>query len=144
MAFIQAENHCRMPVFPQVLMLRRCGQLLTLRLRMTMAGIVICLLSCYCCISCPLHTRGKKKTSSAQAANHLLRFLKKAVPCKAQTSVAAFDVLFKAHYVFSLSYDEALSTFYTFIQTTMYIIDVGNAKETPRIKEMRARLLQDH
>lgn len=68
----------------------------------------------------------------------------KAIPCNAHTSVAAFDVLFKAHYVFSLSYDEALSAFYTLIQTTMYNIDVGNTKETPRVKELRAKLLQDH
>ncbi|XP_034530081.1 uncharacterized protein LOC117805460 [Notolabrus celidotus] len=132
----------------------------------------------------PPTSRGHKKTakiSSAQAANHLVRYLKqgaslttfldkvdarqpfplcigeqkkkmekffiivdqKAIPCDAQTSVAAFDVLFKAHYVFSLSYDEALSGFYTFIQTTVYHIDVGNAKESPRVKELRARVLRD-
>lgn len=66
----------------------------------------------------------------------------KPIPCKAQTSVAAFDELFKAHYVFSLSYDEALCSFYTFVQTTVYNIDVGSAKESPRVKELRARLLQ--
>ncbi|XP_035760815.1 uncharacterized protein LOC102792227 [Neolamprologus brichardi] len=67
----------------------------------------------------------------------------KAIPCDAPTSVAAFDGLFKAHFVFSLSYDEALSSFYTFIQTTIYNIDVGNTKESPRVKELRARLLRD-
>ncbi|KAL4000605.1 G2/M phase-specific E3 ubiquitin-protein ligase [Sarotherodon galilaeus] len=67
----------------------------------------------------------------------------KAVPCDAPTSVAAFDGLFKAHFVFSLSYDEALSSFSTFIQTTIYNIDVGNTKESPRVKELRARLLRD-
>ncbi|XP_029918844.1 uncharacterized protein LOC115367312 [Myripristis murdjan] len=133
----------------------------------------------------PPTSRGQKKTpkiSSAQAANHLLRFVKhgaslttflekvdarqpfllcigeqkkkierffivvdqKALPCNALTSVAAFDGLFKAHYVFSISYDEALSSFYTFIQTTVYNIDVGNTKESPRVKELRARLLQEH
>ncbi|KAI9517715.1 hypothetical protein NQZ68_000883 [Dissostichus eleginoides] len=122
----------------------------------------------------PPTPRGHKKTakiSSAQAANHLVRFLKqgaslttflekvearqpfllcigeqrkkiqrfvivvdhKPIPCNAQTSVAAFDALFKAHYVFSLSYNEALSSFYIFIQTTVYNIDVGNAKESPRV-----------
>ncbi|XP_041660828.1 uncharacterized protein LOC121521139 [Cheilinus undulatus] len=132
----------------------------------------------------PPTSRGRKKTakiSSAQAANHLVRFVKegaslttfldkvdaiqpfllcigeqkkkiqrffivvdkKVIPCDAQTSVAAFDVLFKAHYVFSLSYDKALSSFYTFIQTTVYHIDVGKAKESPRVKELRARLLRD-
>ncbi|XP_038837496.1 uncharacterized protein LOC120034905 isoform X4 [Salvelinus namaycush] len=65
----------------------------------------------------------------------------KAIPCKAQTSVAAFDELFKAHYVFSVSYHEALCNFYTFIQTTVYGIDVGKAKESSRVKEIRVRLL---
>ncbi|KAK7925061.1 hypothetical protein WMY93_007371 [Mugilogobius chulae] len=41
------------------------------------------------------------------------------LPCAAQTGLAAFDTLFKAHYVFSVSYDEALESFYTFIQTTV-------------------------
>ncbi|XP_023808216.1 uncharacterized protein LOC111946938 [Oryzias latipes] len=62
----------------------------------------------------------------------------KPIPCSALTSVAAFDVLFKAHFVFSISYDEALSSFYAFIQTTVYNIDVGNTKESPRVKELRA------
>ncbi|XP_030267473.1 uncharacterized protein LOC115578579 [Sparus aurata] len=129
----------------------------------------------------PPTSKGQKKTA-AQAANHVVRFIKegaslttfldkvdarqpfllcigeqkkkiarffivvdqKAIPCNAQTSVAAFDALFKTHYVFSLSYDEALSAFYTFIQTTIYNIDVGTTKETPRVKELRAKLLQDH
>ncbi|XP_039458189.1 uncharacterized protein LOC120434349 [Oreochromis aureus] len=132
----------------------------------------------------PPTSKGHTKTakiSSAQAANHLVRFVKKgvslttflekantrqpfllcigeqkkniqrffiivdqkAIPCDAPTSAAAFDGLFKAHFVFSLSYDEALSSFYTFIQTTIYNIDVGNTKESPRVKELRARLLRD-
>ncbi|XP_053534409.1 uncharacterized protein LOC128629643 [Ictalurus punctatus] len=62
----------------------------------------------------------------------------KAIPCKAHTSVAAFDELFKAHCVFSFSYDEALCDFYTFIQTTIYNIDVGRAMESLRVKELRA------
>lgn len=65
----------------------------------------------------------------------------KAIPCAAQTTLAAFDSLFKAHYVFSVSYDEALTGFYTFIQTTVYNIDVGRTKETPRVKELRTRIL---
>ncbi|KAJ8000805.1 hypothetical protein DPEC_G00184130 [Dallia pectoralis] len=65
----------------------------------------------------------------------------KAIPCKAETSLAAFDELFKAHYVFSVSYHEALCNFYTFIQTTVYSIDVGKAKESSRVKEIRVRLL---
>lgn len=65
----------------------------------------------------------------------------KAIPCKTQTGVAAFDELFKAHFAFAVSYDEALCNFYTFIQTTVYGIDVGSVKESPRVKEIRARLL---
>ncbi|TDG99335.1 hypothetical protein EPR50_G00192910 [Perca flavescens] len=66
----------------------------------------------------------------------------KAIPCVAQTAVAAFDELFKAHFVFAVSYDEALCNFYTFIQTTVYGIDVGTTKESPRVKEIRAKV--DH
>ncbi|XP_076879167.1 uncharacterized protein LOC143527764 [Brachyhypopomus gauderio] len=64
----------------------------------------------------------------------------KAIPCRMQTPVAAFDELFKAHYVFAVLYDDALSSF-IFIQTTVYGIDVGKVKESPRVKEIRARLL---
>nr|XP_055045814.1 uncharacterized protein LOC129431790 isoform X1 [Misgurnus anguillicaudatus]XP_055045815.1 uncharacterized protein LOC129431790 isoform X1 [Misgurnus anguillicaudatus] len=52
----------------------------------------------------------------------------KAIPCKAQTSVGAFDELFKAHFVFSTSYSESLSSFYIFIQTAIYNIDAGTSK----------------
>jgi len=57
-----------------------------------------------------------------------------------QTAVAAFDELFKEHFVFAVSYDEALCNFFTFIQTTVYGIDVGGAKESPRVKEIRVRI----
>lgn len=66
-----------------------------------------------------------------------------AIPCKAQTSLAAFDDLFKAHFIFSVNYHESLSNFYTFIQTTVFNIDVGSAKESPRVKELRARISHD-
>ncbi|XP_034061589.1 uncharacterized protein LOC117539500 [Gymnodraco acuticeps] len=65
----------------------------------------------------------------------------KAIPCKGQTSMAAFDELFKAHFNFSVNYHESLTSFYTFIQTTVFNIDIGSAKESPRVKELRARLL---
>ena len=77
--------------------------------------------------------------------NNLQRFYvivdHKAIPCKAQTSLAAFDELFKAHFIFSVNYHESLNSFYTFIQTTVFNIDVGSTKESPRVKELRARLL---
>ena len=63
------------------------------------------------------------------------------IPCQANRSLGAFDELFKAHFVFNVSYDAALVSFYTFLQTTVYNIDVGKMKETPRVRELRARLL---
>lgn len=66
---------------------------------------------------------------------------KNLIPCQAKDSIGACDELFKAHFVFNLSYDDALVNFYTFLQTTVYNIDVGKMKESPRVKELRARLL---
>ncbi|XP_057706986.1 uncharacterized protein LOC130924435 [Corythoichthys intestinalis] len=66
---------------------------------------------------------------------------KLALPCKATDSVGALDELFKAHYVFGTSYCFALTNFFTFLQTTVYNIDVGKTKETPRVAELRARIL---
>ena len=63
------------------------------------------------------------------------------IPCQANRSLGAFDELFKAHFVFNVSYDAALVNFFTFLQTTVYNIDVGKMKESPRVRELRARLL---
>ncbi|KAK5611838.1 hypothetical protein CRENBAI_008675 [Crenichthys baileyi] len=52
----------------------------------------------------------------------------KAIPCKAQTSLAAFNELFKAHFIFSINQHESLYNFYTFIQTTVFNIDVCQGK----------------
>ncbi|XP_039599342.1 uncharacterized protein LOC120522481 isoform X2 [Polypterus senegalus] len=43
---------------------------------------------------------------------------KKAIPCKSVSGLAAFDELFKAHFVFGASYNKVLHNMYTFIQTT--------------------------
>ncbi|CAL9689729.1 unnamed protein product [Knipowitschia caucasica] len=64
------------------------------------------------------------------------------LPCQATSSVAAFDELFKAHFVFGSSYSSSLSSFFTFVQTTIYNIDVGETKETPRVAELRARIVR--
>ncbi|RXN11622.1 piggyBac transposable element-derived 3-like protein [Labeo rohita] len=40
-----------------------------------------------------------------------------------------------------LSFISALVSFYTFLQTTLYNIDVGKMKESPRVKDLRARPL---
>ena len=63
------------------------------------------------------------------------------LPCKAKSALSAFDELFKTHYVFGISYDQALSSMYTFVQTTIYNIDVGLSHEPPRVKDLRAKLL---
>ncbi|XP_066506431.1 uncharacterized protein [Hoplias malabaricus] len=66
---------------------------------------------------------------------------KQLIPCQASSSLGAFDELFKSHYVFNLSYDESLVQLYTFVQTTVYLIDVTTTDESPRIRELRAKLL---
>ncbi|KAL3972941.1 fibroblast growth factor [Sarotherodon galilaeus] len=67
---------------------------------------------------------------------------KNAIPCKSTSSLGAFDELFKAHFVFGTSYNTMLHNMYTFIQTTVYNIDVGKVKESPRVAEIRTRLLR--
>ncbi|GAA6076854.1 uncharacterized protein LOC120553108 isoform X1, partial [Tachysurus ichikawai] len=69
---------------------------------------------------------------------------KQLILCQATNSLGAFDELFKSHYVFNLSYDESLVHFYTFLQTTVYNIDVTTSTdESPRVRELRAKLLND-
>ncbi|XP_043085446.1 uncharacterized protein LOC122332212 [Puntigrus tetrazona] len=66
---------------------------------------------------------------------------KKAIPCKSVSGLAAFDELFKAHFVFGASYNKVLHNMYTFIQTTVFEIDIGKVKESPRVAELRARFM---
>ncbi|KAM8729083.1 uncharacterized protein AB9X84_026424 [Acanthopagrus schlegelii] len=66
---------------------------------------------------------------------------KQVIPCKSTSSLGAFDELFKAHFVFGTIYNPALYNMYTFIQTTVYNIDIGKVQESPRVAEVRARLL---
>ncbi|KAM8744547.1 uncharacterized protein AB9X84_016093 [Acanthopagrus schlegelii] len=66
---------------------------------------------------------------------------RKLLPCQSCTSLGAFDELFKSHFVFSVKYDDALASLYTFLQTTLYNIDIGTTEETPRVKELRTKLL---
>ncbi|KAK2840958.1 hypothetical protein Q7C36_012537 [Tachysurus vachellii] len=114
----------------------------------------------------PPSAQGQKrpgKVSASQAEKHLVVFKKPyllavgpqknsvhqylivldqhAIPCKSTSSLGALDELFKAHFVFGTSYNIMLHNMYTFIQTTVYNIDVGKVKESPRVSEVRARLL---
>ncbi|CAL8312674.1 unnamed protein product [Arctogadus glacialis] len=63
---------------------------------------------------------------------------KQAIACQAVSAVGAFDELFKAHFVFGTSYNNALYKMYTFIQTTIFEIDIGKVRATPRVAELRA------
>ncbi|XP_024299956.1 uncharacterized protein LOC112266584 [Oncorhynchus tshawytscha] len=56
--------------------------------------------------------------------------------------VGTFDELFKAHFIVGTSYSSCLSNFFTFVQTTIYNIDMGETKETPQVAELRARMLR--
>ncbi|KAI3369626.1 hypothetical protein L3Q82_025338, partial [Scortum barcoo] len=76
-------------------------------------------------------------TSKAQVFTFYVVLDKKLVPCQSCTSLGTFDELFKSHFVFSVKYDDSLSSLYTFL----YNIDIGRTEETPRVKELRARLL---
>lgn len=69
---------------------------------------------------------------------------KQLIPCHASSSLSAFDELFKCHYVFNLSYAESLVHLYTFVQTTVFNIDVTSTEESPRVRELRAKILSDN
>ncbi|XP_056331620.1 uncharacterized protein LOC130243470 isoform X1 [Danio aesculapii] len=74
-------------------------------------------------------------------SNYFIAMDKMIIPCQGTTSLAAIDELFKAHFVFSVSYDDALSNMYTFLQTTVYGVDVDTTKESPKVKELRAKFM---
>lgn len=44
--------------------------------------------------------------------------------------------------VFRLLYKEVLVNFFTFLQTAVYNIDFGLTSESPRVKELHAKLLK--
>lgn len=68
-------------------------------------------------------------------------FYQYVIPCKSACSLGAFYKLLKAHFVFGTSYNIMLHNMYTFIQTTVYKIDVDNVKESSRVAEVRSGLL---
>ncbi|KAK3553007.1 hypothetical protein QTP86_031103 [Hemibagrus guttatus] len=68
---------------------------------------------------------------------------KKLITCQGTMSLAAFDELFKVHFVFSVSSDTALSNMYTLLQTTINGIDVDTSKVSPKLKELRAKFMNN-
>ncbi|XP_053364396.1 uncharacterized protein LOC128534120 [Clarias gariepinus] len=69
---------------------------------------------------------------------------KQLIPCQATSSLTAFDQLLKSQYVFNLSYEESLVHLYTFVQTTVFNIDVTSTDESPRVRELRAKILNEN
>ncbi|XP_070299360.1 uncharacterized protein [Salvelinus sp. IW2-2015] len=70
--------------------------------------------------------------------NYYIMVDKRLVSCQATfyltsqwSCLCAFDELFNAHFVFNLTYDDALVNFYIFVQTTIYNIDVDKNKRGP-------------
>ncbi|XP_071057842.1 uncharacterized protein [Pseudochaenichthys georgianus] len=100
------------------------------------------------CCSIDEHLRGRKGQqpyilAAGRTRNRIDTFYividKRLIPCQATSSLGAFDELFKSHYVFNLSYEESLVQLYTFVQTTVF--DINTTEESPRIRELRAKLL---
>ena len=65
-------------------------------------------------------------TSKEQVSSFCIVLDRKLLPCQSCKSFSAFD--------------DALSSLYTFLQTTLYNIDIGTTDETTRVKELRAKL----
>lgn len=66
----------------------------------------------------------------------------KCVPCAPLcSSTTAIASLFKCHYVFNITYDPCLKPFWEFIQSYYYVIDTDNVRYTPKMAELRSRLL---
>lgn len=53
---------------------------------------------------------------------------KQVKPYKSTSSLGAFDELFKTHFVFGTIYNQVLHNMYTFIQKTVYNIDICKAR----------------
>ncbi|XP_045065348.1 uncharacterized protein LOC123482288 [Coregonus clupeaformis] len=85
-----------------------------------------------------LHAVGRRRS---KIDNYYIVVDKRLVPCQATSGLCAFDELFKAHFVFNLTYDDTLVNFYTFVQTTIYNIDVGKTREAPSMIELRTKRL---
>ncbi|KAJ8333619.1 hypothetical protein SKAU_G00416270 [Synaphobranchus kaupii] len=82
-------------------------------------------------------------TSKEAISSFFIAIDKKLIPCEAATSLAAIDELFKVHFVLGIRYDPALKSMYTFLQTTVYNIDVDTTSESPKVKELRTKLVNN-
>ncbi|KAL3972576.1 GPI-anchor transamidase subunit K [Sarotherodon galilaeus] len=106
----------------------------------------------------PTSKGGKSsKISTSDAAHHLMKFIKvggstaaflKAgstqpfVLCVGERKniIQSFYIILDQKVIPCVTQIGALNNFYTFIQTTVYGIDVGSVKESPRVRETRGSL----
>lgn len=80
-------------------------------------------------------------TSKSSIHGYYIAVDERLIPCMAKSSLSAFDELFKVHYVFGISYGAALHNMFTFLQILIYNIDVGITRESPRVGDLRAKIL---
>ena len=91
---------------------------------------------------CPRPRSHPAHCQCAHTPHKLVCVVYTCLPIEVQLPLTIFNVSqFKVHFIFGVDYNQHLNSFYTFIQTTVYNIDVRSAKESPRVKELRARLL---
>ena len=59
-------------------------------------------------------------------------------PLQSSSIVNAFDLLFKAYYVFNLVYPAPVHNWYLYLQTQIFGLDLQGMKMPPRIRELSA------
>ncbi|XP_046744278.1 uncharacterized protein LOC124410159 [Diprion similis] len=74
-------------------------------------------------------------------SSYFIAVEKGSIPIDAIDSSAAFDSLFKCHFVLDTRFDSSLSMYYDFIQVFYYKMD-SNVRFTARMREVRAWLSQ--
>ncbi|XP_039606890.1 uncharacterized protein LOC120527492 [Polypterus senegalus] len=81
-------------------------------------------------------------TTKAKIHDFYIVLDKQLMPCQARSSLGAFNELFKMLILYSVL-PMIRPIVYTFLQTTVYNIDIGHVKESPRVKELRAKILNN-
>lgn len=64
----------------------------------------------------------------------------KLIPTDALTADAAFDVLFKTHFVLDTQFDGNMKSFYEFMHVYFYNMEPAKIQFTPRMREVRTWL----
>jgi hypothetical protein len=64
----------------------------------------------------------------------------KLLPTDAVASDAAFDLLFKSHFVLNTKFDDNVNSYYEFVQVYFYNMEPTKIQFTPRMREVRAWL----